>query len=246
MPVAYQVNKKIIISGQYVEFYDYEKGYIKGMPRLRSYHQRKTFKKNKQSSIRDDNVRRTRQNVRRLINCNEDLTKFLTLTFRDEILDLEIANKHLDIFVKRMKRKFKDFKYLAIPEFQKKGRVHYHILTNIPFIHVNKITDEIWGKGYCYLRKVYGDNYGAYVCKYLTKEIFDSRLFRKRKFLYSRNLLRPVVVDYFEDIKDFMKIFKKLAHKVLFKFEVLTEFLGVVKYKQVRLTEENLKVVLLE
>jgi len=86
----YTVSEKLVISGQYLEFYDYEIPYWVGYPKLKPTKfrivQRTPLKS--QEEMRDDNVRRTRIKIRRLVNCNQDLVKFMTLTFAEEVFDL--------------------------------------------------------------------------------------------------------------------------------------------------------------
>lgn len=235
MPLPYQVSEKLVISGNVVEHYQYEKPYWVGFPVARSFRVRVRTRKKEQSSIRDDNVRRAKQKIRRLINCNSDLDRFFTITFADNVTDLDIANKEFNKFIKRVNRLFPSFKYLAVPEFQKRGAVHYHLLCNLPFIDVNKLTD-LWGNGFCFLRKIDKvDNVGAYVCKYLSKEIFDKRYFRKRKFFYSLNLLRPVVVDNLKDVKSILANIPLKFVKKFFSFSVCSDWLGMVQYRQMKL-----------
>jgi hypothetical protein len=61
---------------------------------------------------------------------------FITLTFEDNVTDLTYCN---NIFNEKMKylryhcqKMGIDFKYIGVPEFQKRGAIHYHIMTNIP------------------------------------------------------------------------------------------------------------------
>lgn len=119
-PEVYEVSKKMVISGDHIEIYEYEKSYYKGFPRLfRPVKFISSKPKPSQEVVRADNVRRAKQKIRRLVNCNEkEFTKLMTLTFSDNITDLSVANKKLDIFFKRLKRLFPKLKYVAVPEFQ--------------------------------------------------------------------------------------------------------------------------------
>ena len=58
-------------------------------------------------------------------------SQFLTLTFAENVTDIDYANKKFSYYVDQVRRVYKDFRYLCIPEFQKRGAVHYHLLTNI-------------------------------------------------------------------------------------------------------------------
>lgn len=240
---CYAVSQKLVISGNIVERYSYEKPYFVGFPRIRHFKQFDSPPKFRdQVVIRDDNVRRARQKIRRLINCNPDLEKFMTLTFdinkvTGDITNLDIANNYFNIFIKRLKRVYPDLKYIAVPEFQKKGRIHYHLLTNIKeYISNDYLADELWTYGFAWLRKTYNvDNLGAYVCKYLSKEIFDKRYFRKKKFFYSLNLLKPVIIDKLNEVKEFLGFhFFNLLETC--HFDCLTDFLGQVYYYRYKMS----------
>lgn len=256
MDYPHLVHEKIIISGQYVEHYKYDKPYWVGIPispeeKKRRVMSRKAspLKSPMQGRLlmqREDNVRRTRTSVRRLVNSNQNLVKFATLTFKENITDLNIANPLFNQFIKRITRRYPDFRYLAVPEFQKRGAVHYHLLCNLPFLPADELT-FIWGHGFCFIRKVDSvDNMGAYICKYIGKENFDPRYFGKRKFFYSYNLNRPLVVDNLTDIAFFMlNFFRMLAKKMAFQiFEIsyCADWVGMVQYSQYK-SVVNLKVV---
>jgi len=89
----YLVKEKLVISGNYFEHYKYSRPYWVGFPRVLSFRE-KSFKSKRlsQKEIRDDNIRRTRIKIRRLVNSNPDLVKFMTLTFTDNITSLSLAN----------------------------------------------------------------------------------------------------------------------------------------------------------
>jgi len=200
------VKKKLVISGDIVEVYDYKgRGYIKNLPSDeqkcrqggRTVERSINYEANRQKS-----AQRAKRDLKRLINANHNqypgcTTKFLTLTFRDHITDIETANKKLEKFIKRLNYKlFKTKKacvrYVAVPEFTKKGRVHYHLVTfNVPFVKAAEVAD-IWSHGYIKINRCDDvTNLGAYVSKYLTKET-DTRLEGKKRYFSSRGLFKPV------------------------------------------------------
>lgn len=78
------------------------------------------------------NINRSKFNMQRLIKSNEKIFKtFLTLTFAENITSLSEANKVFHSWTVMIRRVFPDFAYVGVPEFQKRGAVHYHLLTNI-------------------------------------------------------------------------------------------------------------------
>lgn len=103
---------------------------------------------------------RSKLNCQRLIKSNEnDFKTFITLTFADHITSINDSNKLFQNWCKIIKKIIhrlniknntnNDFKYVCVPEFQKKGRVHYHLLTNICFTDLNFINENY----YMYLLK---------------------------------------------------------------------------------------------
>lgn len=107
----YYTNNKIVISGRFFEYYNYEKSVGVGIPKLAS---QKAFDrpKREQREMRDDNVSRTRSKIRRLINCNPEMDRFMTLTFAENIKYLSNANPLFNDFIGRLRRRCKNIKYL--------------------------------------------------------------------------------------------------------------------------------------
>ncbi|MGG0757595.1 rolling circle replication-associated protein [Brevibacillus laterosporus] len=141
------------------------------------------------------NVNRTRMMIRRLALMNFDTSKskFLTFTFRENVTDLTEANKEWDKFIKRLRRRYGDFKYLNVIEFQKRGAVHYHMLSDLPYVPQKELL-RLWGNGWVYVTKIaHVDNIGAYLIKYMTKETYDERFCGRKAYTCSQGLDRPIV-----------------------------------------------------
>lgn len=97
--------------------------------------------------------------------------KFLTLTFKREIEDLQEANIEFKNFIKRLNNyvitkkdiNFIGVQYVAVPEIQEEREEkygfavwHYHILLfNLPYID-QKILIEIWNRGGVYIEGIKG------------------------------------------------------------------------------------------
>lgn len=137
---------------------------------------------------------RRRDMVRRLACCNfnAQYDKFFTLTFADNLTDVKQANYLFKKFKQKLQYKFgKDIKYLGVVEFQERGAVHYHVLSNIPYIPQRDLQD-LWGHGFVFINAInHVDNIGAYIVKYMTKVTTDTRLQGLKAYLCSRNLIRP-------------------------------------------------------
>lgn len=202
---------KIVISGHVVEVYEYndsvkkENGYVKNHKWTDEEKERQNVKRSRT---------RTMTTFRRLALSNfNNNSIFLTLTFADtddlDIKDVEHTNKEFKKFIQRMRRTYGDFKYLAVIEFQDKndrGAVHYHLLMDgLPFIPHSKAYAEkhgldpkfnltdLWGLGHVWVNRIeHVDNIGAYMSKYMTKDLQDNRLKGKKAYLYSKNLIQPI------------------------------------------------------
>jgi len=131
--------------------------------------------------------------------------------------------------VKRISYKYPNFEYLAVPEFQKRGAVHYHLLCKLPFVEIGQI-QAIWGQGFIKINKIDNvNNVGAYVSKYLSKDMFDERTFGKKKFFRSQTLSEAIEILGWLAGK-FVEKFLSLVTPVFEKtFE--SEWTGEVEYK---------------
>ncbi len=248
--MAHCYNFKVVVSGKHVEVYKYKKSVWRDFERTQESVKDKPKKETKQLDIFEKiklqqqkqqySVNRTRTEIRRLINSNPQLNKFMTLTFAKSTTDLKTANYIFNQFIKRMTYKYPDFEYLAIPEFQKDidfygkkkpngGSVHYHVLCKLPFVHFREIT-KIWGQGNIDIKRLNNvTNIGAYVCKYLSKEMFDERTFNKKKFFRSQTLKEPVeILGWFAQ-----KFAEKFLSLLVPAFEKTfeSEWVGEVEYK---------------
>ena len=233
---------KYVITGDIIEVYKYSK-YIKGNGGANRTKQKSEDIENSLKNYANTNQRR-RDMVRRLACCNFNgqYDKFFTLTFRDNITDVKEANYLFMKFIQRLKYKFgKNIKYLSVIEFQQRGAVHYHVLSNIPYIPQEEL-QELWGEGFVFINAIsHVDNIGAYIVKYMTKDNEDIRIQGLKAYLFSRNLKRPE-----EIINHNLKEFDKIEDKLLDKYNLNdlkpvyvsnydTEILGSCEYKQYNL-----------
>lgn len=237
------VYSKVIVSGNMVEVYEYEKGVFKGRSSFGGRHNGADEEAKEKN--REDALRRARQEIRRIVNANvgaygpEFTAKFLTMTFADNVTDLDYANQEFKKFIKRLNyyvfgTKEAKLRYTVIVEFQKRGAIHYHVvLYNIPFIPVKEI-GKIWGHGNVWINKIDDvDNVGAYVCKYLTKASNDDRLRGRKSYFNSRGLFKPVVI---EDKEKAELIKKSLPEtKKVVSVEYVNDYTGITIYKQYNL-----------
>ena len=69
---------------------------------------------------------RARTAIRRVI-MNADLDRLLTLTYRENITNTKKAWHDFTKFIRLVRKHYPNFVYVAVPEFQKRGAVHFHL-----------------------------------------------------------------------------------------------------------------------
>ncbi len=216
-----QYNIKIVDCGEYTQVYYYQKpkyrNRISDETELELKKQKldNLFEKEKEPKlelpweldfepkIEDRNIIRSKLSCQRIAKTNSTIWEtFITLTIAENELDIKKANKKFNNFITIIRRHKKDFKYIAIPEFQKRGSVHYHLLTNISIDDENLIYSQedntkfkhvkYWKHGFTKVDVMKNDvkKIVGYISKYMTKDI-DNRLFGHRRYLYSQNLSIP-------------------------------------------------------
>lgn len=157
-----------------------------------------------EETITEKNIIRSKLECQRLAKANiNEWETFITLTFEENITDLEYANKRFKYFIDKVRRIKKDIKYLCITEFQKRGATHYHMLCNININHTSLIYSQednpkfkhikYWNEGFTSVEVIKKDakKIIGYIAKYMTKDI-DNRLFNRHRYFYSRNLIKPI------------------------------------------------------
>lgn len=250
-----RVYKKIIQSGDIIEIYEYSEGYLRGYELTCSEKEkigRKSEKSNNYEEHRKQVLQRAKKNLRRLINANvgqygkEFTAKFLTLTFRDNVTDIEMANYEFEKFIKRLNyhcfgTKKANIKYTCVIEFQKRGAIHYHVIIyNMPYRKADEIC-KIWRNGYIKINKIDDvDNVGAYVSEYLGnaekgqgKDVADDRLQCKKSYFSSRGLYKPIEITNKKIVEQVATAL--LNEKPTYSATYENEHLGNITYKQYNL-----------
>ena len=209
---------KIISYGNTLEVYEYEKDIVRLVGRTRRDvedpvdYDGMDFggedplpKRDSENEMgkRSDNARRASLAFRRIVASNLDgssLPLLVTLTYADNFTDLASAYKHLTAYIQALRHRFgKAFSYVLVPEFQKRGAVHFHALVwGLPeelFLHERetRTLSGIWGKGHIYLKQTDGhEKLAFYLTKYFTKAFLDPRLRNQKSYVASRNIKRPL------------------------------------------------------
>lgn len=225
-------NRLLIHSGNVIELYEYEMPVLRGGTFSRKGRANAPFTSDEtKRDNRNKTAARARTHVRRVVNANPQLNKFLTLTYAENMTDIDRSRKELDNFFKRLKRQFPRFAYVCVIEFQKRGAVHFHLLCNLPFVDVKALA-EVWGHGFIKLNRIDNvDNVGAYVTKYMTKENMDERLIGYRSYSMSRGLNQPQEVTNEEQINEALETLADVLRVVTSEYE--SEYYGTIRYTQI-------------
>lgn len=204
----------VIISGQYLEHYQYQKPVF-------CQKKQKLIKKKTNYNIKS-NINRAKHEFRRLIYTNFQEFKFITLTFKDDIKDYSIANYEFNKFIKKLSRVY-TYLYIAVPEKTKKGRIHYHVISSLPYIK-NQELRKIWGNGFIRINRTTEiERIVIYLTKYLFK---DKSQKHKKKYFCSRNIKRPQkLVDL-----EALLLLEVEELSLIYNTNWITDYYGMISY----------------
>lgn len=182
-----------------------------------------------ENAIRSMN--RSKNNLMDILKSN-DFNFFVTLTFdknKIDRLDDKKTRKEFAKFVKDLRKDFNNMIYVAVPEYHKKGGLHFHLLLGKvtaeelglvdsgKFIKNGRCKGQTifnvtkWGSGFSTATKVLDTNaVKYYLSKYLTKGKVDPRFFGKKRFYVSQNIERPQVEKMTFPCNDTFDIFDSI------------------------------------
>ncbi len=228
---------KVVYNKHVVEVYEYEKGITYGKENGGRMANGEESERKEQNRLQT--IRRQRETIRRLAIANFDSgSKFVTLTFRDKVTDIEQANKEFKKFIQRLRYAYGDFKYIAVIEFQPSGRVHYHMISNLVYVP-NSTLSDIWKQGFVRINRIsHVDNVGAYITKYMTKEGDDVRLQGHRAFQTSKGLDRALH-QYLDSKEALETIYGSMEAKKVYTTQWNGEYTGKVTYTEYNLIRDN-------
>lgn len=233
---------KIVQSGNLLEIYQYEKSLQINKPRKKPNDLIKRVVK--VGKRRADNARRLRKSFTRLIRSNligSELPVLATFT-TFEVLRIDLAFRAFTSFMARCRRCFgREFRYITVPEFQKRGAPHFHTLIwgfpeeVIKNETVNRRIQNLWARGFVDLRPTDGSpKLAGYLSKYMSKALHDSRLLSQKAYATSRNIMRPLSFTNSKafELRDMIWGVDKL---LAFEVEFDTMYLGRCVYKSYKL-----------
>jgi hypothetical protein len=136
--------------------------------------------------------------------------RILTLTYRENQVDIDQAWKDFSAFNRKMKKRYGDrWQYVCVPERQERGAIHFHLAVRGFYLAntVRRFWREVVGEGNIdlttpeYYKKdrkgrgrkvtVGAKRIAFYLAKYITKaETVD---FNKRRYSASSNIRKPIV-----------------------------------------------------
>ena len=232
------MKEKVIVSGQIIE--------VIGYSRLNTGSQDMEKVRAGTGIKRQENYanrQQTRRNmIRRLVtsNFNMKYAKFQTLTFAENLQDLKEANARYKAYIRKLRKKYGQFKYVTVIEFQKRGAIHYHMLSDLPYIPIEEL-QEMWIYGFVKVNAVdHVDNLGAYLVKYMTKDNADERLQGEKGYLISQGLIRPQEykswVDGNQSIEEIIARYKLDKKKPTYDATYESEHNGTTRYLQFNLS----------
>jgi len=229
---------KIIRSGSITEIYTYAKAPSSGRKKGT------VIDRTRRGSPRPRvgaNAERARKSFIRLVRSNigtGEPPALITLTMLD-IVRIEVGYSCLSNYIRLLRRRFgKEFKYVAVPEYQKRGAVHFHILFwGLPQEVINherrdRTLQRAWALGYVDCVATDGsEKLAGYLAKYMSKSMSDERIAGKKAYACSRNIMRPVLATTLTGFENLGSEFWAVDNVLLTEKEFQTEWLGKATYK---------------
>jgi hypothetical protein len=185
-------------------------------------------KKGGNTKRRDDvtekeRLRRDRENLKRscgraykrVIDCigGAKCDRMLTLTFQENIVDIDIALIAFKKFIALAYARFGRFDYVAVPERQKRGAIHYHLAVNRYLFWEDVL--KIWREAVSLVSKLTGGidirkkkvdqkqgeskvaALGRYIAKYVSKAFycqeFDANSVGRKRYYSNMKIHRETV-----------------------------------------------------
>lgn len=212
-----------------VQFDINSKNYLTDIKETKKYNQpefeEEETKENLHSIINSRN--RTIKNLYNIARSNV-WDWFVTFTFdtnRVNSTNYDTVMEEISKYMKGLRKKYKDMKYLLIPELHDdKKKYHVHgLVSNIPdecFIYLRSLKGRDvyhlynYRLGWDYHTRVDdNDKVVRYITKYITKSLMDSTK-NKRRFLYSLNCDKPVEINL--QVKDIKRLFDRIKDNVIY------------------------------
>jgi len=242
---------RFIRAGDSIETYEYEKTYNKpnknraGLTPLEKKRRKDRRALGTQRS--SYSCRRARLQFFRLVRANLARTEHLSMITLTTMGGVELTQgyRYIAKFLENVKNKMGiALAYIAVPEWQKRGAIHFHCLVwGLPESTFKerdtRFLQRCWQQGYLDVsRTLYkSPKLPGYLAKYLTKSKGDKRLGNKKAYTCSRSIERPrekganYLSDYISTIVDLDTISKVTEYE--------TQWLGRARVTHYKGTKEN-------
>lgn len=191
------------------------------------------LKKDRTLEIQNTAANRAWKNVRSILFGNFHYrAKLVTLTFKDtdkfDINSLEECNRRKERYILKLRKEFPKLKYIIVPEYQKRGAVHFHMVCNISFIDLKKFK-SLWVYGFSSIVTIKDPTIQLpYIAKYITKNP-EQHIKGTRRYYCSNNVEKPQVLTPLQAQKA-IELLKKLGDKPLVTYSYDSEYHGKVTY----------------
>lgn len=231
------------VSGDYIEVTQYEQPRVRldsprTSPRRPTQRASRTQSNNYEQNMAN-NRKLAKKKVRCLIECNfPERYSFVTLTFKDDVTNLDEANRRFKRFTERLRYTLKKehhepLRYIQVTELheQRNNVIHFHLVTNFITREDTDLLKTYWKQeGYLDIgiMESTADN-NACITTYMLKKAYDPRLPLKNLYNTSRNLVKPIT----EEFETVAEAFDDMEGSVLLnsiEFEVPGQ--GTMKYSQ--------------
>jgi hypothetical protein len=232
---------KVLVSGQIVEVWEFERPTVLG-----GAGGRRTAEVSARSEeYRKRSVNQAKWRMLRKINANHrpDETVFVTLTHAANVKDYTQSAKSLQRWLRWLRTHVQavygvDPCWTAVAERQGRGAWHWHVLVSIPDrlpYLASKDVEEAWGEGFVKVKALKGetDNVGAYMAKYLAKNLAIEERGR-HSYRCSRGQQDPERVDTFDNAMSMVEAAEKFG-RLKMSSTYSSEYNGAVRYRQFNL-----------
>ena len=179
--------------------------------------------------------------ARRGFRYGDKSVKFLTLTYKENMTDYARLSGDFDLFKHRLEYHLREkIEYVCVPEQQKRGAWHLHIMLYCSFLPVDtlkRLWNEVRGEGGFNVKRVQCvHNVGKYIGKYVGKDFEENDgIAGRKRFWCSQGFTKGVsrfrlVSDPNLDVKGVLAKRKLLASCSESEFE--SEYTGKVFVRQ--------------
>jgi len=195
---------------------------------------------------REDHAKRSQMAFRRIVLCNLQGSEnpiLFTATYRKNQGQISEAFRDFTSCVQALRYKFgSSFRYICVPEFQRRGAVHFHALfwgIQKELLGIqrewpsNSIDCFFWGHGFVFVKNTDGNKkISTYLSKYMVKAFKDPRLGGKKAYVASRNIIRPVIGGCSDFVVSYLLCdYVGVDKSPILQRQYMTQYLGNCDYQ---------------